>query len=187
MGSRGPDEPDLTQVFDALRRGESGAEQQLFALVYDELHRMAHGRMIRESSDHTLQTTALVNEAYLRLSKGETVAWENRKHFFGAAGNAMRQILVDRARKRDAEIHGGKLKRVTLDDETPAGRDSADILALDDGLYREAESLLRHDAEEFLENPEHLSGIRVEFEDPDRIGPYRIIPTRRLSATSPSP
>jgi RNA polymerase sigma factor (TIGR02999 family) len=138
------DNTDLTLIFDELRRGEEGAAERLFAVVYDELHRMAHGKMIHESPDHTLQTTALVNEAYLKLCKGEAVSFSDRKHFFGAAANAMRQILVDRSRRRDAEIRGGKMKRVPLRDDLPDEGRSIDFLALDEALNHLAKQRPRH-------------------------------------------
>jgi RNA polymerase sigma factor (TIGR02999 family) len=136
MGHRDEGSADLTRIFDEIRAGDERAESRLFRAVYAELHRMAHGKIIRESPDNTLQTTALVNEAYLRLCKGQAVSWENRRHFFGAAANAMRQILVDRARRRRGEKHGGKLKRVPLNDEVPDSEPSLDILALDEALVR---------------------------------------------------
>lgn len=138
------DKNDLTLIFDELRRGQEGAAERLFAVVYDELRRMAHGKMIHESPDHTLQTTALVNEAYLKLCKGEAVSFSDRKHFFGAAANAMRQILVDRSRRRDAEIRGGKMQRVPLRDDLPDEQRSIDIVALDDALNHLAVQRPRH-------------------------------------------
>ena len=105
----GADDPgDLTGVLHAVRRGEPDAESELFDRVYRELHKMAHGRLLRERRNPTLlQTTALVNEAYMRLVRKEPANFENRAHFFGAAVRAMRRILVDYARRRDAEIRGG--------------------------------------------------------------------------------
>jgi RNA polymerase sigma factor (TIGR02999 family) len=142
MSSPGP--TDFTRILDAVGRGDEEALQRLFSVVYDELRRMAHGKMIRESADQTLQTTALVNEAYLRLCGGKKVSWENRRHFFGAAANAMRQILVDQARKRAAGIRGGGAIRVTLADDPSHPEPSLDILALEEALNRMARERPRH-------------------------------------------
>jgi RNA polymerase sigma factor (TIGR02999 family) len=139
-----PGPTDFTKILAAAGDGDAEAVDRLFSIVYDELRRMAHGKMIRESADQTLQTTALVNEAYLRLCGGKQVSWENRKHFFGAAANAMRQILVDRARRRAAEIHGGGKVRVTMPGEVPEPESSIDILALEDALNRLARERPRH-------------------------------------------
>jgi len=144
MGRQENGSADLTRIFEAIQGGDENAESRLFAVVYDELRRMAHGRMIRESPDHTLQTTALVHEAYLKLCGDGNVAWDNRRHFFGAAANAMRQILVDRARRRDAEVHGGKMNRVPLADDLPSSEKSLDILALDEALTLLAVERPRH-------------------------------------------
>lgn len=134
----GVDDPgDLTGVLKAVRRGEPDAESELFERVYQELHQMAHGRLLRERRDPTmLQTTALVNEAYLRLVRNEPADWENRSHFFGAAVQAMRRILVDYARRRDAEIRGGGTPPVTLKDDVESDGPSYDILALNESLDR---------------------------------------------------
>ena len=98
---------DVTRILQAVAEGKTGAPDQLLALVYEELRRMARQRMARESSDHTLQPTALVNEAWLRLGGDDQPAWQNRAHFFSAAGEAMRRILIDSARKRRAGRRGG--------------------------------------------------------------------------------
>lgn len=134
-----PEQPSegLGHVFEALRNGETGAEQQLFDLVYDELRRIAHGRRIRARAGQTYQTTALVNEAYLRLAgKNRRKDWNDRKHFLRAAALAMRHILVDRARKAAAERHGGGKVRVTMDERIPADEAPVDLVALDDALER---------------------------------------------------
>ena len=129
-----PDKGEITKVFDAIRDGAKDAQDQLFSLVYDELHRIAHGRMSREGPGRTLQTTALVNEAYLRLCKDEGAHWENRRHFFGAAANAMRRILIDSARQRAAEKREGERRRVTLDAGMASEETPLDLLALNDAL-----------------------------------------------------
>ena len=110
---------DLTQLLLAVQANEGhepGAARQIFAHVYDELRRMAAGMMRRERVDHTLQSTALVHEAYLRLVNDSVVPWENRAHFFGIAARAMRQILVDHARQKAAAKRGGGWDRITLDE-----------------------------------------------------------------------
>ncbi len=108
------DPQTMTAVLEEIRSGAEGATDRLFKLVFDELRVMARARMAGERKGHTLQTTALVNEAYLKLCSGSS-SWENRRHFFGAAARAMRQILVDRARQKAAQkrIEGGE--RVSLD------------------------------------------------------------------------
>ena len=141
-GDQAPHE--LTGLFDAIEGGDPNAANQLFEMVYGQLRALAHGRIFREAPNQTLQTTDLVNEAYLRLCKGSEFSWENRRHFFGAAVNAMRQILVDRGRKKKAEIHGGNLQRVELDGELPDRERSMDILALDEALTKLAETRPRH-------------------------------------------
>ena len=126
---------ELTRILDDCQRGEDGATDRLFSIVYDELHRMARRKMIDERRGPTLQTTALVNEAYLRLvDRDGQSRWQNRAHFFGAAARAMRQILVDRARRRDAKIRGGGERNLTLDERLPAPEVSIDFLALDQAL-----------------------------------------------------
>jgi RNA polymerase sigma factor (TIGR02999 family) len=115
---------DLTLLLQAVGRGDQGADARLYAAVYAELRRVAGANLRREAPGHTLQPTALVNEAYLRLAPD--AAWENRRHFFAAAAAAMRRILVDHARKRGAGKRGGGLERVTL-----SGIDVADSAAAD--------------------------------------------------------
>ena len=134
----------LSIVLDALKRGDSAAEERLFRLVYAELHRMAHQQMRRERPGQTLETTALVNEAYLRLSGDRSSRWENRRHFFGAAARAMRQILVDAARSRATAKRGGDAIKVTLQEDTPGKETSVDVLALDEALERLGKDLPRH-------------------------------------------
>ena len=133
MGSQ--DQGGVSVILQAIRSGEKGAEERLFRVVYQELHRMAHLRMAGQPADHSLQTTELVNEAYLRLVGGQQASWESRRHFFGAAAMAMRQILVDRARRRRAVRHGGGQRRVLLDDPPEATR-PVDLIALDEALSR---------------------------------------------------
>ena len=104
---------DVTRFLEAAGSGDRGAFDALYRSVYDELHRMAQANMRREKGGHTLQPTALVNEAYLRLAPA-TASWEDRRHFFGAAAEAMRRILVDHARRRLANKRGAEFERITL-------------------------------------------------------------------------
>ena len=107
---------DVTRLLAEIDGGSEETREELFSLVYDELHRVASGLMRRERADHTLQPTALVHEAYVRLFPTvDDLMPANRTHFFGAAANAMRQVLVDHARQRNAEKRGGNLRRVPLD------------------------------------------------------------------------
>src|SRR5450755_4379945 len=104
---------DVTHLLDAATGGNRKAAADLLPLVYDELRKLAAARMAAESPDHTLQPTALVHEAYLRLvGPADEVRWENRGHFFAAAAEAMRRILVDAARRKGTEKHGGHRHRV---------------------------------------------------------------------------
>jgi len=107
---------DVTLILDAISRGESLASDTLLPLVYDELRKMAAARMLQESAGHTLQPTALVHEAWLRLGGGQDQSWQNRAHFFGAAAEAMRRILIDNARRKSAVKHGGGQERLNIDD-----------------------------------------------------------------------
>jgi RNA polymerase sigma factor (TIGR02999 family) len=127
----------ITGTLLACRAGEPNALDRLYPLVYDELRRIAHGQLRRERTDHTLGTTALVHEAYLRLVDQTRVEWADRSHFFAVATQAMRRILVDYARRYRAEKRGGALERVSLSDEMLVADDRADtLIALDDALTR---------------------------------------------------
>jgi RNA polymerase sigma factor (TIGR02999 family) len=128
---------DVTRLLDEYRGGKRGALEELLPLVYDELRRIASRYLRSERREHTLQPTALVHEAYLRLVGQRDVAWQNRAHFCGVAAQVMRRILVDHARARRADKRGGALARVTLDDALAAieGRD-VDVIALDRALDR---------------------------------------------------
>jgi len=119
----------------ALGEGEASAGEQLLPLVYDELRRLAQSRMGREPAGHTLQATALVHEAYLRLVGNQDLRWQSRAHFFGAAALAMRRILVERARRVRRERHGGGRARLPLEDVDAAlDPESLDLAALDEAL-----------------------------------------------------
>jgi RNA polymerase sigma factor (TIGR02999 family) len=134
------DAAQVTQILDAVERGDEGATDGLLSIVYDELRQIAARQMSRERPDHTLQATALVHEAFLRLG-GDGVSWESRRHFFGAAGEAMRRILVDHARARGRERRGGGRARVELEPAEIAvsGRRNEkdlDYVAIDEALRR---------------------------------------------------
>ena len=133
------DQGEITQLLMAMHDGDKSAADRLLPLVYGELHRLAASYMRRERRDHTLQPTALINEAYVRLVKGN-LEWQNREHFIGIAANIMRRVLVDYARAHKAEIRGGDLRRVELEDGLAISQDrSEEMLEVDDALSRLAE------------------------------------------------
>jgi RNA polymerase sigma factor (TIGR02999 family) len=107
---------DVTQILSRIESGDPAASQQLLPLVYDELRRLAAQRLTREKPGQTLQATALVHEAYMRLVDGAAQRWDNRGHFFAAATEAMRRILVESARRKGRWKHGGDAQRVELDE-----------------------------------------------------------------------
>jgi RNA polymerase sigma factor (TIGR02999 family) len=128
---------DVTLVLQRTERGEPGAAEELLRLVYGELRRLAAARMAHERAGHTLQPTALVHEAWLRLGADHQPAWQNRRHFFGAAAEAMRRIMIDHARRRRAQRHGGGLERVSLDTpgvELASAESDEQLLLLDEAL-----------------------------------------------------
>ncbi|MGA2260705.1 MAG: sigma-70 family RNA polymerase sigma factor [Acidobacteriota bacterium] len=123
------------QLLHAWCRGEQAAFDRLMPLVYDELRRLAHRYMVRERAGHVLQTTALVNEAYLQLIDANQVQWQDRTHFFAISANLMRQILVHMARSSQAQKRGGRFRQVSLEDASiVAPRPDADLIELDDAL-----------------------------------------------------
>jgi len=132
---------ELTQLLLDSSDGNKEALDRLMPLVYDELRRLARSYMRREQADNTLQPTALVNEAYMKLIDQRDVRWQNRAHFFGIAAQLMRRILVDRARSRNAAKRGGEDKPVALDFAQVSSPDKPDIdvIALDDALAKLAE------------------------------------------------
>lgn len=131
---------DVTQLLEAARSGNSEAVNQLLPLVYDELRRIAFDYLSRERSDHTLQPTALVHEAYLRLVNQRTAGWNDRAQFFGVAAKAMRRILVDRARMHKAAKRGGGAAKLELDEAVASFEERAlDLVALDEALKKLAE------------------------------------------------
>ena len=129
---------DVTQLLNAADQGDPQAAAALLPLIYDELRRLAAARLAAEPSGNTLQPTALVHEAYLRLvGSPEGDRWDHRGHFFAAAAEAMRRILIDQARKKAAERHGGAMERQTLDpDSAVIPKPREDLLALDEALDR---------------------------------------------------
>ncbi len=131
------DTQGVTRLLDALSSGRSEAWDELLPIIYGELRGVAHRHLNRERPDHTLGTTALVNEAYLKLAGGSQAQWSNRAHFFAIASGAMRQILIDYAKSRNRDKRGGGAKHVSLDDVIPiAERRSGELLALDEALNR---------------------------------------------------
>ena len=125
---------EVTQLLAAWSDGDRSALDKLLPLVEDELHRLAHRYMSHEREDHTLQTTALVNEAYLKLIDQKVVHWENRAHFFGIAARIMRRILIDHARKHLGPQRGGG-KKLSLDEVAVVSDErAAELMALDDAL-----------------------------------------------------
>lgn len=128
----------VTELLVAARHGDLAAFDELFPLVYDVLRRLAHRRLAGERADHTLATTELVHEAYLKLVRLDRIEWQNRAHFLAVAARAMRNILVDYALRRKTEKRGGALVRVTLEDHLAieeAGSQS-DVLAVHAALER---------------------------------------------------
>ncbi len=128
---------DVTQILQSVGEGNSDAKDQLMSLVYDELHRLAVHKMAVESAGHTLQPTALVHEAWLRLGGDKLPNFENRAHFFSAAAEAMRRILIEHARRKDAEKRGAGAERVDLDDvDVAAKADATTLLRMNDVLEK---------------------------------------------------
>jgi RNA polymerase sigma factor (TIGR02999 family) len=128
---------DVTQILQAIEGGDARAAGELLPLVYEELRKLAGQRMSNEASDHTLEATALVHEAYIRLVGKADPGWQNRGHFFAAAAEAMRRILIDGARRRDRLKHGGGRAREELAEQVAASLDErVDLLALDEALAK---------------------------------------------------
>ena len=128
---------EITLVLQAIGRGESQASTDLLPLVYEELRHLAAARMARENAGQTLQPTALVHEAWLRLVADGERSWENRAHFFGAAAEAMRRILIDKARRKAGLKHGGGQERLNVDDlQLTAATADDKILLVNEALER---------------------------------------------------
>ena len=134
---------EVTRILSAIENGDPHASEQLLPLVYDELRKLAAAKLSQEKPGHTLQPTALVHEAYLRLVGGDQLQdWDGRGHFFAAAAEAMRRILVESARRKSTAKRGGKLRRIDVEHLSVAdGGREAELLALDDALVE----LERHD------------------------------------------
>jgi RNA polymerase sigma factor (TIGR02999 family) len=135
-----PKPDDVTQLLIAWGQGDQAAMDQLMPLVYDELRRLAKSHMRRERGANTLQTTALVHEAYLRLVDQKESNWQNRSHFFAIAAKMMRRILVDHARARQSRKRGGDARQVAFDEALEvSGERAAEMVALDEALTELAE------------------------------------------------
>jgi len=134
---------EVTRILDAIGNGDPKASNELLPMVYEELRRLAAHKMANEALGQTLQPTALVHEAWLRLIGGENVKWDGRAHFFGAAAEAMRRILIDNARRKQALRHGGDQRRLDIEELEIAAMPQGDqLLALDEALER----LASHDS-----------------------------------------
>jgi RNA polymerase sigma factor (TIGR02999 family) len=148
---------DVTQILERVEQGDAKAADELLPLVYQELRRLAAHRMANEAAGHTLQPTALVHEAWLRLVGNEDQKWDGRGHFFAAAAEAMRRILIDRARRKRAVRHGGDQQRVELEDvylASPAEDDQ--LLAVSEALDKLA---IRHKDEAELVKLRYFVGM----------------------------
>jgi RNA polymerase sigma factor (TIGR02999 family) len=150
---------DVTRILSAIEQGDPHAAEQLLPLVYDELRRLAAVKLSHERPGQTLETTALVHEAYIRLVTGGAESgppaerWKGRQHFFAVAAEAMRHILVDNARRKRRIKHGGGLRRVELDDQLPAPpAEPDDLLALDEALEKLG-----------AEDPEAASVVKLRY------------------------
>ena len=145
---------EATQILDRMQQGDPKAAEELLPLVYEELRKLAASKMAQEKPGQTLQATALVHEAWLRLvGSEEQKAWNSRGHFFGAAAEAMRRILVDRARQKARIRHGGELERVDLEHVTIATQDNEDtVLAIHDALEKLA-----------LESPQKAEIVKLRY------------------------
>lgn len=131
---------EVTQILGELREGDEASFSRLLSLLYDEMHRLASGQLRRERADHTLQPTALLNEAYMRLVDQRNQNWKNRSHFLAVASTAMRRVLLHHAQKRRADKRGGGAQKVTLFEAASVFEERADdLLALDEALDRLAE------------------------------------------------
>ena len=128
---------EITRILEAVQQGDSRAAAELFPVIYEELRKLAAAKMAREVPGQTLQPTALVHEAWLRLAGSQSREWKNRAHFFGAAAEAMRRILVERARRRNCLKRGGQWERVEVEDaDIPSPMPDDDLLALDEALAK---------------------------------------------------
>lgn len=125
---------EVTRILDAIGNGDPKASHELLPMVYEELRRLAAHKMANEALGQTLQPTALVHEAWLRLTGGENIKWDGRAHFFGAAAEAMRRILIDNAHRKQALRHGGGQRRLDIQEvEIAAMPEDEQLLAIDEG------------------------------------------------------
>lgn len=144
---------DVTQILGAMEGGDAKVADDLLPLVYQELRRLAAHKLAHESPGQTLQATALVHEAWLRLVSAEHQTWQNRAHFFGAAAEAMRRILIDNARRKRARRHGGGQRRVELQDiDVAAPAPDDELLALDEALKKFS-----------IEKPEQAELVKLRY------------------------
>ena len=148
----GTDSGQVTQLLKAIRAGDPQAAEDLLPLVYAELHRLAKSYMRRERPDHTLQATALINEAYLRLV-GEEIDWKNRAHFIGLSAKVMRRVLVDYARAHKAEQRGGGLQRVEMQEELAVAPEKLEEVQQIDELLEKLEK----------ENPRQARVVELRY------------------------
>ena len=150
----------ITQLLEDWREGDKAAFDRLVPLVYGELRRLASHYMRRQRPGHTLQTTALINEAYLRLLKHKNMRWHNRSHFFAVAAQAMRRILVDHARSRGYQKRGGGAVKVSLDEVALVAEERAvELIALDDAMNDLA---TRDPRKTQIVELRHFGGLSVE-------------------------
>ena len=151
---------DVTRILQSIETGDPKAAGELLPLVYEELRKLAAARMANESPNQTLQPTALVHEAWLRLTGNETVKWDGRAHFFGAAAEAMRRILIDNARRKHAQRHGGGQQRLDIAElEIAAPGKEQELLEMDEALER-LEALDKQKAE--LVKLRYFVGLTLE-------------------------
>jgi RNA polymerase sigma factor (TIGR02999 family) len=152
---------DVTRILNAIDEGNPQAANKLLPLVYDELRRLAAQKLAHEAPGHTLEATALVHEAYLRLvGPGNAQHWDSRGHFFAAAAEAMRRILVENARRKRSHKHGGGLARHDLDDVQPAAPElGEELLALDEALTRLAD---KDPQKAELVKLRHFAGLTIQ-------------------------
>ncbi len=144
---------DVTQILQRVEYGDAKAAEELLPLVYEELRRLASAKMAQESAGHTLQPTALVHEAWMRLTGDQSARFEGRRHFFGAAAEAMRRILIDRARQKRSLKRGSGAERVNLDDlQLAVAADDETVLLVDEALQKLTN-----------EDPESAEFIKLRF------------------------
>jgi RNA polymerase sigma factor (TIGR02999 family) len=150
---------DVTRILDSIQHGDSKAAEELLPLVYAELRKLAAAKMAQEAAGQTLQPTALVHEAWLRLVGNQNPSFANRAHFFAAAAEAMRRILIDKARRKQAIRHGGGQERVDLEQANPpAPEANEEMLAVNDALDKLAE---RHPRQAELVKLRYFVGLTV--------------------------